>query len=78
MQQLVWQLGRQLGTGLVPGQRKSRSIQSFLILLTIESRKNLSPCKNSLGRIIGVPKTALAGERPIFPQLYMEAEEYKR
>jgi hypothetical protein len=28
-QQLVWQLGRQLGTGIVPGQGKSRSIQSF-------------------------------------------------
>ncbi len=29
VQQLIWQLGRQLGTGIVPGQRKSRSIQSF-------------------------------------------------
>jgi hypothetical protein len=28
-QQFVWQLGRQLGTGIVPGQEKSRSIQSF-------------------------------------------------
>jgi hypothetical protein len=27
--QLVWQLGRQLGTGIVHGQGKSRSIQSF-------------------------------------------------
>jgi hypothetical protein len=31
-QQLVWQLGQQLGTGIVPGQGKSRSIQSFLKL----------------------------------------------
>ncbi len=28
-QQLVWQLGQQLGTGIVPGQGKRRSIQSF-------------------------------------------------
>ncbi len=28
-QQLVWQLGRQLGTGILPGQRKSRNIQGF-------------------------------------------------
>jgi hypothetical protein len=29
-QQLVWQLGQQLGTEIVPGQGKSRSIPSFL------------------------------------------------
>jgi hypothetical protein len=28
-QQLVWQLGRQLETGILPGQRKSRNIQGF-------------------------------------------------
>ncbi len=31
-QQLVWQLGRQLGTGIVPGQGKRRSMQSFLLI----------------------------------------------
>ncbi len=37
-QQLIWQLGRQLGTGIVPWQRKSRSIQIFFLkFLTIES-----------------------------------------
>ncbi len=35
MQQLVWQLSRQLGTGVVPGQGKRRSIQSFLDFLTM-------------------------------------------
>ncbi len=31
-QQLVWQLGRQLGSGNVPGQGKSRSIQSLFTI----------------------------------------------
>ncbi len=34
-QQLIWQLGRQLDVGIVPGQGKRRSIQSFYKFLTI-------------------------------------------
>ncbi len=55
------QLGWQLGTGIAPKQRKSRSIQGFLKkIFTIESKENLYPYTNSLGRTIGVPKTASA------------------
>jgi hypothetical protein len=32
-QQLVWQLGQQLGTEIVPGQGKSSSIPSFLYII---------------------------------------------
>jgi hypothetical protein len=40
----------------------SKVVEQFLI---IESTEMSSFCKNSLGNTIGVPKTALVGERPL-------------
>jgi hypothetical protein len=46
----------------VPGQRKSRSIQSFKKINNWINRKFASLCINSLGRTIWVSKTASAGK----------------
>jgi hypothetical protein len=40
----------------------SKVVEKFLIM---ESTVISSVCKNSLGNIIGAPKTASAGERPV-------------
>jgi hypothetical protein len=51
------------------GREKAEASKVFFYnLLTISLTENPSPFKNSLGRTIGIPKTALAVQ---------EAEEYK-
>jgi hypothetical protein len=60
-------------------KEKAGASKFFKIFLTIASTENSSPCKISLERTIGVPKTASAGERPVsFLGLCTEAQEYKR
>jgi hypothetical protein len=44
---------------------KAGASKVFKIVLDMLSTKISSPCKNSFGKTIGVPKTASAGERPV-------------
>ncbi len=80
MQQLVWQLGQQLGTGIVPEQEKSRTIQSFIkiFLYNYINRKFVSLQKFA-GQDNWSAKNRLSrGKNSVFSLLCMEAEEYKR
>ncbi len=64
-EELGWQLAGQLRARIVPKQGKGRNIQSLIKSLIIESIEISSPCKNSLGNLIGAPKIASAEERPV-------------
>jgi hypothetical protein len=44
---------------------KAGASKVFKKILEMLSTENSSPCKNSFGKTIGVPKTASAGERPV-------------
>ncbi len=45
-QQLIWQLGQQLGTKLCLGKEKGGASKFFKNVLTMASTENSSPCKN--------------------------------
>ncbi len=76
-QQLIWQLGRQLGTGIVAGQGKSRSIQNFFFefLDNLIDRKFIS-LQKFVGQDNWSTKNCLSrGKTSVFPRLSTEAEE---
>jgi hypothetical protein len=78
-QQAVWQLGRQLGTGIVPGQGKSRSIQSLFLFFDNFINKKFISLQKFVGQENFSTKNCLSwGKTSVFPRLCTEAEEYKR
>jgi hypothetical protein len=76
--EVAWQLVRQLGARIVPGQRNSRNMQSFRIfdnsfnwhffILQKFIRQHNGSAKNCLSQ----------GETSVFPRLCSESEEHKR
>jgi hypothetical protein len=58
-------LRQQVTQIMLAKKRKSRSIKVFQKIFEMLSTEISSPCKNSFGKTIGVPKTASAGERSV-------------
>jgi hypothetical protein len=78
-QQLVWQLGQQLGAGIVPGQGKSRSILSFRKCFNNCIHIKFISMQKSVGQENWSAKNFLSqGKISVFPWLCTEAEEFKR
>jgi hypothetical protein len=73
------QLGRQLGTGIMPGQGKSRTIQSFLNFFDNFINRKFIFLQKFVGQDNWSTKNCLSwGKSSVFPRLCMEVEEYKR
>jgi hypothetical protein len=79
VQQLVWKLRRQRGTGIVPRQGKAGASKVFYLFFDNFINRKFVSLQKFVGQDNWGTKDCLSwGKTSVLPQLCPEAKEYKR